>query len=70
MFVLFVAIYGMFLTFGLLIMRQQSVVPSVLYRQEWFARLHDSKSGIPYGIAIAIAGLQVYSSTYWFDLIR
>ncbi|TYC67929.1 peptidase [Stappia sp. BW2] len=70
MFVIFVSVYGMLLTLGLLVIRQQSVVPAVLYRQEWFARLHDNKSGIPYGIAIAIAGLQVYSSTYWFELIR
>ena len=52
MFVLFVAVYGMFLTLGLLALRQNAVVPSVLYRQEWFARLHDSKSGIPYGMGI------------------
>ncbi|MCK7614067.1 prepilin peptidase [Roseibium sp. CAU 1639] len=69
LFVLLVAVYGMLLTLGLLLMRQNAVVPSVLIRQEWFARLHDTKSGIPYGIAISIAGLQVYSSTSWFQLI-
>lgn len=68
-FVALVAIYGMFLTIGLLLMRSHLVLPAVLYRQDWLARLHDSKSGIPYGIAIAIAGLQIYPSTGWFLML-
>lgn len=68
-FVLLVATYGMFLTLGLLYMRTSVVLPASLARQEWLARLHDQKSGIPYGIAIAIAGLQVYPMTNWFQQI-
>jgi len=68
-FTLLVAIYGAILTLALLSMRQVVVVPGALARQDWFARLHDSKSGIPYGIAIAVAGLQVYPSTAWFGLL-
>lgn len=68
-FLLFVAIYGAVLTLGLLSLRQIAVVPNTLARQEWFLRLHDNKSGIPYGIAIAIAGLQVYPATEWFKLL-
>lgn len=29
----------------------------------WIARLHHSKTGIPYGIALAIAGLMIYPET-------
>ncbi len=68
-FAVLVAIYGMVLTIGMLLMRQKLIVPTVLFQQDWFARLHDSKSGIPYGVAIAIAGLQIYSHTAWFKLI-
>lgn len=65
-FTLLVALYGAMLTIGLLLMRRVVLVPNALARQDWFARLHDAKSGIPYGIAIAVAGLQVYPSTIWF----
>ena len=64
-----VSIYGMVLTLGLLYVRRFEVVPGPIGRQEWFARLHDKKNGIPYGIAIAIAAIQVYTSTEWFRLI-
>lgn len=67
MFVLLVAVFGMFLTIGLLAFRRLPVLPGVLYRYDWIARLHDRKTGIPYGIAIAAAALQVYPSTFWFS---
>lgn len=38
-------------------------MPEWLARQKWIARLHDLKTGIPYGIALAIAGLMVYPET-------
>ena len=49
--------------------RSNLVLPNALSRQEWIVRLHDRKSGIPYGITIAIAGLQVYPATAWFQMI-
>ncbi|MEM5581215.1 MULTISPECIES: prepilin peptidase [unclassified Roseibium] len=68
-FTLLVTLYGAVLTLGLLSMRQMIVVPGALARQDWFARLHDRESGIPYGIAIAVAGLQIYPATQWFKLL-
>jgi len=68
-FILLFAIYGALLTLGLMQMRTVAVVPGPLARQEWFLRLHDKSSGIPYGIAIAIAGLQIYPSTVWFKAL-
>ena len=32
-------------------------------KQAWIARLHDAKTGIPYGIALAAAGVMVYPQT-------
>ena len=32
----------------------------------WAMRLHDKQGGIPYGIALAVAGLWIYPSTLWF----
>ncbi|MBD1544757.1 A24 family peptidase [Roseibium aggregatum] len=69
-FLTMVAIYGMFLTVGLLAFRTLPVLPGPLFRQDWIARLHDRKTGIPYGIAIAAAGLQVYPSTFWFPALH
>jgi prepilin peptidase CpaA len=48
----------------LLIMVLRSVpLPAALYSQGWLLRLHDSKEGVPYGIALAAAGLLVYPET-------
>lgn len=68
-FTLLVALYGAGLTLALLSMRQMAAVPLALARQDWFARLHDRSSGIPYGIAIAVAGLQIYPATVWMRLV-
>ncbi len=42
---------------------------AVLPLPSWATRLHQSGSGIPYGIAIAGGALLVYPQTYWFSLI-
>ncbi len=68
-FVVLVAVYGMLLTLGMLQLKRSSYVPVPLMGQDWFLRLKDSKTGIPYGIAIAVAGIQIYSSTIWFKYI-
>lgn len=38
-----------------------------LTRQAWAMRLHDRSQGIPYGVALAGAGLLVYPSTFWMS---
>jgi prepilin peptidase CpaA len=42
-------------------------LPAPLIGVQWIGRLHDAKSGIPYGIALAIAGMLVYSDTAVFQ---
>ena len=48
----------------LLIMRfRLTPLPALLANQEWAKRLHRMDAGVPYGIALAIAALWVYSET-------
>ncbi len=49
------------------ILTYRSLAPPLwLCTQAWAVRLHDKSSGIPYGIALAVAGLWIYPSTSWF----
>ena len=43
--------------------------PAVLMAPQWVQRLHDGKSGIPYGVALAIAALLIYPDTVWMKAI-
>ena len=56
------ALIGGALTLGLLILRGMPL-PVALIGQGWIVRLHDAKEGVPYGIALAAAGLLVYPNT-------
>jgi prepilin peptidase CpaA len=48
----------------LLIMRFRLMpLPGLLANQEWAKRLHRMDTGVPYGIALAIAALWVYADT-------
>jgi prepilin peptidase CpaA len=61
-YLLIASIAGGILTLLLLQLRTLPM-PQLLARQKWIARLHDFETGIPYGIALAIAGLMVYPET-------
>jgi len=56
------SILGGVLTLLLLSMRRMPL-PSPLAGTPWIARLHDAGTGVPYGIALAAAGLLVYPKT-------
>ena len=56
------AIYGGALTIVILLGRR-FVLPMWLSRHAWIARLHDPKTGVPYGVALAAAGLMLYPHT-------
>lgn len=47
----------------LLIYSRTYPLPTRLLRIEWIARLHHDQTGVPYGIALAAAGLLVYPYT-------
>jgi len=68
-YVVVAAAFGGLLTLFLLQFRRFSL-PEILNRQEWIARLHNPTSGIPYGIALAGAGLYLYTETaIWQSVI-
>ncbi|MGB8600960.1 MAG: prepilin peptidase [Rhizomicrobium sp.] len=43
----------------LLLFWRKFPLPSWLYRYGWVCRLHDSKAGIPYGVALAVGGILI-----------
>lgn len=56
------ALIGGALTLVILQLRKLPM-PGWAMKREWIARLHESDNGIPYGIALAIAGVLVYPDT-------
>ena len=62
-----VVILGGVLAAMLLIYRGMPM-PVCLWGQPWALRLHSSKEGIPYGLALTGAALWVFPLTTWFSL--
>ena len=63
------AVLGGFLSIGLLAARK-CPMPEALLRREWIARLYHPQTGIPYGMALATAGLLVYpESLVWLKTV-
>lgn len=63
-FLLFASLFGGALTLLLLYARQWPL-PYPLNGQAWLLRLHDKRSRVPYGIALAFGALIVYPETDW-----
>ncbi|MDJ1157647.1 prepilin peptidase [Chelatococcus sp. SYSU_G07232] len=64
-YLLLAAFAGGLLTLALLLVRSVPL-PRFALGWEWAARLHHPKTGVPYGIALAFAGLVVYPhSAIW-----
>ena len=53
----------------LLLQFRQWPLPHALASQGWLSRLHAKESGIPYGIALAIGALMIYSQTEWMKAV-
>ena len=67
-YLLYAALLGGVLTLALLALRGLPLTP-LLARWQWLERLHNKKSGIPYGIALAAAGLLTYSNSTIYQLL-
>jgi len=65
-YLLYASLIGGMMTLLILAARHLPL-PRFLSRITWIDRLHDQKTGIPYGIALAIAGLLTYSDTSVFQ---
>jgi prepilin peptidase CpaA len=63
-YVLWFSLLGGALTLAIVSLRKYPL-PVMLGTEDWVVRLHDSRSGIPYGIALSTAGLIVYPATIW-----
>lgn len=61
------SIFGGALTLGMLLLRQYPL-PAMLLRQNWIVKLHDARSGIPYGVALAAGAFILLPSTEIFRL--
>lgn len=59
---IYTALLGGALTL-LLVFWRNLPLPLMLTSQGWLVRLHSPKEGVPYGIALAVAGLLVYPDT-------
>jgi prepilin peptidase CpaA len=63
-YLLYASVFGGVLTLALLRFRTLPL-PQAVTGHEWVTRLHNASSGVPYGIALAIAALTVYPNTVW-----
>ena len=61
------SIFGGALTLLVLTFRR-SVLPAFIIRQPWIQRLHDDSAGVPYGVALAAAGIATYPHTIWMHM--
>jgi prepilin peptidase CpaA len=67
-YLLYASLFGGALTLLLLQFREWPL-PVVFAGQPWLARLHDKETGIPYGIALAVAALMIYPETEWMKAV-
>jgi len=63
-FLLYTALFGGAFTLGLLMFRRLPL-PAAFRNTPWIVRLHLADSGVPYGVAVAMAGLVVFPHTRW-----
>ncbi len=64
-YVIFVALAGGLLAAGLLMFRK-TPLPATIARP-WVLRLHSDGEGIPYGVALAAAGIILYPHTAFYQ---
>ena len=64
---LLASVFGGFLTLALLMLRQWPL-PGVLSRRPWILKLHDARSGVPYGVALAAGAFVLLPHTEIFRL--
>ena len=67
-YVLYASLLGGVLTLAMIRFRLLPL-PKILAGQEWLQRLHRLDSGVPYGIALAVAALLIYPHTPWMKAI-
>jgi len=64
-YVVYAGVLGGALTLLLLVFRNLPLMPFIA-RHDWIGRLHDKKTGVPYGVALALAGLIAFAGSPLF----
>jgi len=64
---LLASLFGGLLSLGIVLLRR-CPLPDVLARQGWIVKLHDARSGVPYGVALAAGAFILLPSTEIFRL--
>jgi prepilin peptidase CpaA len=67
-YLIYAALLGGALTAGLILLRK-STFTGWLGNSSWIARLLSPQSGIPYGVAMALAGLLVFPQSRWMTVL-
>jgi prepilin peptidase CpaA len=67
-YLLYTAMFGGLFTVAILKFRAMPL-PALLANRSWIARLHSRDRGIPYGVAMAMAGLVVFPQTQWMSRV-
>ena len=67
-YLVYAALAGGVLTFAIVQFRKWPL-PAAISGQVWVQRLHETRGGIPYGIALAIGALMIYPETEWMKVI-
>jgi prepilin peptidase CpaA len=65
LFFVYASLFGGALTLAILQLRMR-MLPAALERVEWIAQLQDTRTGVPYGVALAPATLLALPQTAWF----
>jgi prepilin peptidase CpaA len=65
-YIVYAGLAGGALTLVILLLRRLPLTPFIA-RHAWLERLHNAKSGVPYGIALAVAGLLTYSNSAIYE---
>ena len=65
-YLVYAALLGGVLTLLILALRNLPLTP-FLARYPWIERLRDKKAGVPYGVALAVAGLLTYTNSAIFE---
>lgn len=67
-FLLYTALFGGVLTVAILLFRLIPL-PEDLAHRSWVVSLHAPEIGVPYGLAIAAAGLILLPESHWFAIV-
>ncbi len=65
-YVVYAGIFGGMLTLLILMVRRWPL-PAALVGVPWVDRLHNSETGVPYGIALAAAAMLLYANSFIFN---